>query len=387
MTSILHDVHSHSSLFAGSDNNIVSKEQEMVQRLTDDSFSGRDDALEWLKVFIRQCDGSRVSFSDPVSVFQGLSAALEDDEWDTRYQCVKVVGDLVPLLDNSDVDLYMHEVLPQMIRRLGDTKITVSMAAICMLSTYAEYTTDIQLLFDAIVHHGLQSDDHKLKCSIVDSIPSLVQVSYGRRPNLEHLAASLIELTFDAQFLQPVETCLHKISLCIGMAEFDDYINQLPTPIKQQYFEIQNDVTVSSTTSESPDMLNGITVDHSSHEKSTVAMPAKVSQEDLRKSQSNSEKLDVLYGFIPSKIISSLSNHDDNKSLSQAIEELHAMVSESKKVEQLQPHMSDFIDFLGTLLDDGISFQVLYYSQKCHFFHCMLLISRQTYNLCMSRLY
>jgi len=362
MTSMVHDVHSHSSLFTGSDSNSVSKEQEMVRHLIDDRFNGRDDALEWLKASILQCDGSCVPFSDPVLVFQGLSAALEDEEWDTRYQCVKVVGDLIPLLEMSDVDLCMHEVLPQMIRRLGDAKITVSMAATCTLSTYTEYTTDIQLLYDSIVHHGLKSDDHKLKLSVIDTVPSLVQASYGRRPNLEHLIASLVELTFDAQFLQPVETCLRKISLCIGMAEFDACINQLPTPMREQYLEIQNDVTVSSTTPESPDMSNGITVDHSSPESNTIAVPEKVSYEDLKKSQSNSENLDVLYGFIPSKIVNNLSNHDDNKYLSQAIEELRVMVSDSQKVKELQPHMSDFIDFLGTLLDDGISFQVRYYS-------------------------
>ena len=364
MTSVVHDIHSHSPLFTGSENSIASFEQEMVRRLTDNRYNGRDDALEWLKASIRQCDGSRVPFSDPLSVFQGLSVALEDDEWDTRYQSVKVVGDLIPLLDTSDIDQCMHEVLPQMVHRLGDTKITISMAAICTLSTYAEYTPDVQPLFDAIVCYGLKADDNKLKQSITDCVPSLLQVSYGRRPNLVDLFASLIELTFDKQYMQPVETCLHKISLCVGMAEFDVFINQLPRAIREQYFEMQNDVTVSSNSPESPNMLNGMSVEHDSPEDNTKAAPLKVSYENMRKSQSNSEKLDVLYGFIPSKVVNNLSNHDDNKSLSQAIEELHMMVSDSKRIEQLQPHMSDFLDFLGTLLDDGISFQVLCWSLK-----------------------
>jgi len=365
---MVHDVHSRSPLYTGSENSVACNEQEMVRRLTDNRHNGRDDALEWLKTSIRQCDGSRIPFSNPLSVFQGLSVALEDDEWDTRYQCVKVAGDLIPLLDTNDLEQCMHEVLPQIIHRLGDTKVTVSTAAICTLSTYAEYTTDIQILYDAIVYYGLQTDDHKLIHSIADSVPSLLQVSYGRHPNLEHLVESLIELTFDTQFLQPVEACLRKMSLCVGMAEFDACINQLPTPTREQYFEIQNDIVVGSNTPESPDVLNGMSVDYDSSGDNTRAAPLKVSQEDSRKSQSNSKRLDVLYGFIPRKIVNNLSNHDDSKSLSQAIEELRMMVSDKEKVEQLQPHISDFLDFLGTLLDDGISFQVLYYLLQYHFF-------------------
>lgn len=370
---MVHDVHSHSPLFSGSENSIGSNEQEMVRRLTDDRYSGRDDALDWLKASIRQCDGSHISFSDPISLFQGLSLALDDDEWDTRYQYVKVVGDLIPLLDTSDLDQCMHEVLPQMIHRLGDAKITVSTAAICTLSTYVQYTTDIQKLFDAIVSYGLEADDHKLKQSVVDSVSSLLQVSYERHPNLVHLVASLVELTYDTQLLQPVETCLRKISLCVGMAEFDACVNQLPTPTQEQYFEIRNGAVDSSYSPESTNMLNGMSVDHDNPEDNTKAASVKTSHEELRKSQSNSKKSGVLFGFIPSKIVNNLSNHDDNKSLSQAIEELRVMVSDSDKVEQIQPHMSDFLDFLGTLLHDGISFQVQYRSKIYYLIYFMLL--------------
>jgi len=374
MTSMVHDVHSHSPLYTGSENSISTTEQEMVQRLTDDSNNGRGDALQWLKASIRQCDGNNVPFSDPLSVFQGLSVALVDDEWDMRYQCIKVVGDLIPLLDMSDLDQCMHEVFPQVIHRLGDTKITVSMAAICTLSTYAEYTTDIQLLYDAIVHYGLKTDDRKLIQSVVDCVPSLLQVRYDHDPHLEHLLASLIELTFDTHFLQPIEMCLRKISFCIGMDEFGACIDRLPVPTREQYFEIQSDVTVNSNTPESPDMLNGMSVAHDNSEDNTKPDTLKVSHEDLRKSQTISRKLDVLYRFIPSKIVNNLSNHDDSKCLSQAIEELRTMVSDSEKVEQLRPHMSDFLDFLGTLLDDGISFQVLYWSLKCYLLCCSVAV-------------
>jgi len=360
MTSVVHDVRSLSPLLIGSENNLPSNEQEMVQRLSDTGFNGRDDALEWLKASIRQCDGSRIPFSDPLSVFQGLSVAMEDDVWDTRYQCVRVVGELIPLLDTSDIEQCMHEVLPQMVCRLGDTKITVSMAAICALSTYTEYTTDIQILYDAVVCYGLKADDDKLRQAVIDYVPSLLEASQGRQPNLERLVASLIELTFYTHFLRPVEMCLHKISSNIGVAEFDACINQLPTPTQKQYSEIQmNDGVLSANTPETPDMLNGISVDHNSPDDSTKAAPSQVLYEDLRKSRAISEKADVLYGFIPSKIVNSLSNRDDSRSLSRAIEELRTMVSDSKKVDELQPYMSDFLDFLSSLLDDGVSFQVL----------------------------
>lgn len=359
MTSMVHDVCSVSPLFIGSEKNVSSNEQEMVRRLTDAGYNGRDDALEWLKASIRQCDGSRVPFSDPLAIFQGLSVAVEDEEWDTRYQCVKVVGDLIPLLDTSDVDQCMDEVLPQMVYQLGDAKVTVSTAVVCTLGTYAAYTTDIQILYNAIVHYGLKADDDKLRQAVIESVPSVLEASEGCHPKLERLVATLIELTCDTHFLRPVETCLRKISSCVGAAEFDACVNQLPMQVRQQYLELQNDAVVNASTPESPDMLNGMSADPDNPEDSTIAAPLQVLHEDLRKSHVSSEKADVLYGFIPSRIVNSLSNPDDNRSLSQAIEELRVMVSDSQKVGELQPHMPDFLEFLSSLLDDGVSFQVL----------------------------
>lgn len=359
---MVHDVHSLSPLFISSDDIPLSTEHEMVRRLTDAGYNGRDDALEWLKASVRQSDGSRVPFSDPQSVFHGLSVALEDEEWDTRYQCVRLVGDLIPLLDNSDIDPCMQEVLPQMVRQLGDSKITVSMAAVCALGAYAAHAADIEILYNAIIDCGLKADDDKLRHSVIDYVPSFLEASEGRQPKLEHLLAALIDLTFNTQFLRPVEICLHKIFLCVGAAEFDACINQLPTRTQEQYRELQSDAVVNSNAAESLDMANGTSVDLDSPEDSTVAVSLQASLKDSRKSHISSEKVDVLYGFIPSRIVNNLSSPDDNRALSQAVEELRVMVSDSEKVAELQPHMPDFLEFLSSLLDDGVSFQVT----SCH---------------------
>jgi len=361
MTSMVHDVHSLSPMFISSEKVIsLSTEQEMIRRLTDAGYNGRDDALEWLKASIRQSGGSRTPFSDPLSVFHGLSVALDDEEWDTRYQCVRVVGDLIPLFDASDVDRCMQELLPQMVRQLGDSKITISTAAICALGTYAACTADIEILHNAVIDCGLKADDDKLRQSVIDSVPSLIEASEGRPPKLQRLVAALIDLTFDLQYLRPVEICLQKIFLCVGAAEFDACISQLPRQIQKQYRELQRDSAVNSSAAKSPDMLNGMSaVDSDSPEDSTVAVSLQALHKDSRKSRTSCKKVDVLYGFIPSRIVNSLSNPDDNRALSQAIEELRMMVSDSKKVGEIQPHMPVFLEFLSSLLDDGVSFQVL----------------------------
>jgi len=368
MTSVVHDVHSVSPMFTGGEKHVPSNEQEMVRRLADAGFHGRDDALQWLKASIRQCDGSRIPFCDPVSVFQGLSVAVEDDEWDTRYQCVKVVGELIPLLDSSDLEPCMHEVLPQMIRRLGDTKVTVSMAATCALATYAECATDIQVLYDAIVQYGLKAYDDKLKQAVIEVIPSLLEGSQGCHTNLQYLIASLIELTYDTQYRLPVEMCLNRISSYVGAAEFNADINQLPKSIQEQYSEIQSDGVISANTPESLDVLSVLSDDHNSPVDSARTASVQVSHEDLRKTHTSSDNGDVLYGFIPSKIVNNLSNRDDNRSLSRAVEELRTIVSDSEKVDSIEPHMSDFLDFLSRLLDDGVSFQVQYWPLTVYYF-------------------
>ena len=351
---VVHNVRSLSP-FIGSDNKIACDEHEMVRRLTDADYNGRDDALEWLKESIRKCEGSCVTFSNPLSVFQGLSAALEDDEWDTRYQCVKVVGDLIPLLDSSDIEQCMQEVLPTMIQRFGDVKITVSTAAISALIKYAQCAnSDIQILCDSIVLYGLKADDERLRLSVTESVPSLLEASHDRIANLDSLVSSLIELTFDAHFMQPVEKCLCKIArLYIGTGKFDACISRLPSSVQEQYHEIQNDGTAVT------DMFSEMSVDHDSSEVSTKAAALHVSHQDSTKLRASSEKSDVLYGFIPSKVVNNLSNRDDNRSLSRAIEELRTVVSENQKYGELEPHMSDFLNFLSRLLEDGVSFQVL----------------------------
>jgi len=375
MTSVVHDFNSHSPLFTGSENSTRPSEQEMVQRLTDAGYNGRDDALEWLKASIRQCDGVRVPFADPLSVFRGLTVALEDSEWDTRYQCTKVIGDIIPLLDKRTIEQCMHEVLAPMVRRLGDTKVTISSAAVSTLSKYAKCTADIQILYDAILYYGLQSDDDKLKLSVAESVPSLLEASNCCHLQLQHLVSSLIELTSDTHFLRPVEVCLHKISSCIGTGEFDACVNQLPASAREKCLEIMNGDSANSP--EIADVLNGMSVEHDDAEDSISDSPVHVSHEDLRKSHVISvvsEKADILYGFIPSRLVSNLCNHDDNKAVSRAIEELRMMVFDSKKVDQLQSHMTSFLNFLRSLLDDGVSFQVV----VSRHFYCVMLSQRIT---------
>ena len=82
-------------------------EADIVRCLSDASLGQRDDALAKLRLSLHVASSSdagrdRCPFLDPPSVFDAIAVALTDDAWDTRYQTVKLVGDLIPLFEPDD---------------------------------------------------------------------------------------------------------------------------------------------------------------------------------------------------------------------------------------------------------------------------------------------
>jgi len=87
-----------------------SSEAEIIRYLADARLNQRADTLERLRVQLQVSTG-RQPFTDPVSVFRGIAAALTDDVWDTRYQAVKLVEELIPLLEPGQVDRCLQVIL------------------------------------------------------------------------------------------------------------------------------------------------------------------------------------------------------------------------------------------------------------------------------------
>lgn len=322
-------------------------ETEVLLYLDNPSYNKREQALDQLRRAVRtNSSGPRkLPFSDPVTLFQSLSLALADTTWETRYQCTKLISELVPVL-GADLDQCMQLVLPQLVSLLAHSKVTLSNAASQALNAYANYTYDFQLVLHGIIRHGIEARDTTIKKSVIKSISFLLTEDHKDR-NLAALVESLVERLCDNSIIdndvqESIQFALEKIADLVGQERFDAYFESLSDSLRERYRR-----------------LAGKEVDRngdSSHFHSEVVYtrrPMPVSASNSASSLSH-VPLDstMMYGIVPEHIVTRLSIENSGTDQIKAIEELKRVVRVRRNLNMLLPHLGAFLDFLKKILDD-----------------------------------
>jgi hypothetical protein len=147
-------------------------EDDVYEQLSEQSFDKRKDILENLLDLVRR-NGGRLPFDNKKRIFMGLALALNDSHWDVRHHCTSFIREVIPQLgsEGSELDECMSAILPQLVCNIGDSKVTVRRDAIQTIHVYMQHTRNMQLVFRALVSHGIDSADSRIRKEVITGLP------------------------------------------------------------------------------------------------------------------------------------------------------------------------------------------------------------------------
>lgn len=349
-------------------------EDDIVRLLNEPNFNKRSDALEILRASVRRNSG-RLPFSDQLKIFKGLAKALGDSNWDVRHQTIQLVHELLPQF-GDDLDMCMSVILPKLVPNLGDSKIAVRRAVIQTLHVYMKYTHDIQKIFRAIVHYGIENNDARVRKESIVSLPMLFTREFSSE-NFFEIAQALAKRMLDNQtgdenMQQYALLTLEKIKKLVGEYTFNSYIQRLSPPLRNYYYKQtdnsnQEPEEVEERIPGSPKKnafsfsgANTYSTGPPSPSRRTNPSPSDYPYSTKANDQVKQSTALLHYqppesykfGIVPSQIMDRLNDQNDFRSRAQAVEELKLIVMDLRDVSELMPHILQFIGFLNSLLED-----------------------------------
>lgn len=330
-------------------------ETEVLLYLDDPSYNKREQTLDQLRKAVRTSSGGprKLPFRDPVTLFQSLPRALSDAVWETRYQCIKLISELVPVL-GDDLDRCMQLVLPQLVSLLAHSKVTLSNAASQALNAYANYTYDFQLVLHGIIRHGIEARDTTIKKSVIKSISFLLTEDHKDR-NLAALVKSLVErlcdnsIIIDNDVQESIQFALEKIADLVGQDRFEAYFESLSDSLRERYHQL---VGREADGIGDGGRFHSEVMGGRSRNRRQVPVSASNSANSLSRHVPLDSNTTMMYGIIPEHIVTRLSEENSASDQIKAIEEMKRVVRDPRNVNPLLPHLGAFFDFLKKVLDD-----------------------------------
>ena len=331
------------------------EEGDILNQLSDSKFNRRAEIIEQLRKAARN-NGGKLPFADQHAIFRGFAMALADPDWDVRNQCVQLINELIPNLDN--LDGCMAIVMPRLVPNMGDSKITIRRAVIQTLHVYMKNTYDMQQLLRAIVRHGLDNSESHIKKEAIIALPMLFTPEFSSEDFYEitqSLAKKLLDVSGDS-IQQHALLAMDKIQNLVGDTVFNGYLQKLSPPIRKHYFKLngtEQPFSVSGGSSQRsniPDFRPGDSVAFTAFDNYMGTSNGHETQIHIPSSRETFE-----FGVIPSHIMDKMRDQGNFRVRAQAVEELKLTLREMDEhtAHAMYPHVHSFIAFLKTLLDDS----------------------------------
>jgi len=179
-------------------------------------------------------------------LFAELTARLGDLEWEVRGHALRVLMDLIPVMELSELDRYMMPVLlRELTCNLGHSAPSVRKGALDTLGVYLRHSADPETVLRNIVVEGLEKQTAKgnIAMGVILSIPSLVNplltptngIVLISQTGLIHLVSALSKkLVQDTYQEQSVKT-LVRIREMVGEARFDRFLEGFHPQCKKDF--------------------------------------------------------------------------------------------------------------------------------------------------------
>lgn len=345
------------------------EENEVLAGLASNSDSARKaDILDELRANARR-NGGRLQFDDRLSLFRVLQEALADLNSNTRLRCTEFLCEIIPEF-GEDLDSCMTFVLPQLVSNIGDNQVSVKKSAIQTLHVYMKHSSQVSAVLNAIIDHGLESDNRRTRTESLVALPILIM------PNLAHedlftLTQALVGRLENSSRPEtsPAVISLERIKNVVGSSIFDSYLNRL-SPDQQNVciLALQNR---SSDPVKDLEVLGGRKAKSAGH-LNTNGIIAEVERPErgtvldrghtIAISNTADDFLDANYGplefgFVPVSVMSKLRDQSNWRMRAQGIEELKTLMGQLTDTEPLHPNLGSLFELLLDFLDD-VNFKI-----------------------------
>ena len=312
-------------------------------------------------------NGGRLQFGDRHALFRVLRGALCDSNSNTRLRCLEFVCEIIPEF-GDDLDNCMSFILPQLVSNLGDSQVSVKKSAIQTLHMYMKHSSQVGKVLNAIIAHGLESDDRKTRTESLVALPILIMPNLAHQDLFTLTKALVVRLEISARpESSPAVISLERIKNVVGSATFDNYLRLLTPEQKDLCLVALENHGIDST--QDTDVLgsrkaksaghlnsNGVVLD----EKDNVLHRAHTISGN--KMNAMDDGLDGLYGplefgFVPASVMAKLRDHTNWRIRAQGIEELKTLMVHLNDMAPVLPRLGALFGMLLDFLDD-VNFKI-----------------------------
>ena len=342
------------------------EENEVLAGLARSSDSARKaDILDELQANARR-NGGRLQFVDRLALFRVLHEALADSNSNTRLRCTEFLCEIIPEF-GEDLDNCMALVLPQLVSNIGDNQVSVKKSAIQTLHVYMKHSSQVSTVLNAIIDHGLESQNRKTRTESLVALPILIMQNLAHE-DLFTLTKALVGRLENSSRPEssPAVISLERIKNVVGSSVFDSYLRRLtPDQQKMCLLALQNrsadpvkdlETLAGGRKAKSAGHLNSNGVDGS--DRSTALDRGHT----IAVTNNSNEYLDTTdgpleYGFVPRYVMTKLRDQSNWRIRAQGIEELKTLMGQLTDTAPVHPNLGSFFALLLGFLDD-VNFKI-----------------------------
>ena len=325
------------------------EEDDVLNYLNDKSPEKRTQMLDNLRAVVRR-NGGRLPYADKKAIFQGLSLVLTDTNSEVRHQCLQLVHELIPQL-GDELDECVSIILPKLVPNMGHSKTTIRRDVIQTLHVCMKHTRNMQLLFRAIVMHGIEHRDPRIKKEVIVGLPMLFTPEFSHENFCgitQSLAKRLLDSNTEDNLQQHVLLSLQKIRNLVGDDVFHSDIQGLPVSLRKYYYKLmeKDDQEIDADENSIPVHCDSNST-HAVQKQQHYQAPPTSQNVYVSPTSEHYE-----FGVVPSHVMNKLSNQSNFRSRGEGVEELKVIIRDLSDASALHPYLLNFISFLNNLLDD-----------------------------------
>ncbi|XP_035224209.1 TOG array regulator of axonemal microtubules protein 1-like isoform X2 [Stegodyphus dumicola] len=308
----------------------------MFQNLLDYNAAKRVEILIVMRKLLKNGNG-HLPFQDSStdSIFDVLYHVLDDSRWEVRYQCLLLIGTVIPS-STSEVDSYMMHLMHKIIANLGHENVNVRRAALQVLHVYMKHTNNLQNFQKMFIHYGLENAEYIVRKGCIMSIGILFTADFENEnlfPLIECLSKHFVD--GDASLFYPIFLAMQKINDLVGASIFDQYLQKLDEEAANTYRRVLNKFTIND-----------------SHLSSSSGSRSSFSHINGLTSNIGNKLLKYDFGIFQPYITEKIKN-DDWKTRIEAIEHMKIVIRETPDFCEKISDMDEYMVFLSKLLEDS----------------------------------
>ncbi|XP_014271102.1 TOG array regulator of axonemal microtubules protein 1 isoform X2 [Halyomorpha halys] len=186
---------------------------------------------------------------DRDTLFSQLALRLSAPEWEVRQHALRVLADVIPVIESRELDVLMiPSVLTEIALNLGHSAPGVRKSALDVLLSYLQNTSDPEFVLRTVVTIGLDSPtaNGTLASNVISTLPRLIDSALDKGANISHqslvhlVTAISKKLAHMATQQEALDT-LTKIRDHVGENRFDHFLESYYPEIKRD-LEVLNKV-------------------------------------------------------------------------------------------------------------------------------------------------